>query len=98
VFVVVGGFKCQSCTLLSSSLSSSRSICVMTGGQDSQGKGPSQKCCLGVLYYSQMLQAEGKKPVREAGVISSMKLHVPRSHMQPVCRCALVKFTSLQSV
>jgi hypothetical protein len=35
----------------------------MAGGQDSQGKGPSQKCCLGLLYYSQVLQAEGKKPV-----------------------------------
>lgn len=23
-----------------------------------------QKCCLGVLYYSQALQAEGRKPVR----------------------------------
>jgi hypothetical protein len=25
-----------------------------------------QKCCLGVLYYSQALQAEGRKPVRHS--------------------------------
>lgn len=42
-----------------------------------QGKPPAQKCCLGMLYYSQVLQAEGKKPVRAAWVVllfCSMKL------------------------
>lgn len=55
----------------------------MAGGQDSQGKGPSQKCCLGLLYYSQVLQAEGKEPVRQVGVVSSMKLH----NLLPVLTC-----------
>jgi hypothetical protein len=74
----------------------------MAGGQDSQGKGPSQKCCLGLLYYSQVLQAEGKKPVRQVGVVSSSSSEtaqpVFRSHMLPVCRCAWVRLMSLQSV
>lgn len=28
---------------------------------------PQQRCCLGLLYYSEALQAEGKKPVSREG-------------------------------
>jgi hypothetical protein len=30
-----------------------------------------QKCCLGLLYYSQALQAEGQKPVRCGTAVAS---------------------------
>lgn len=35
------------------------SVVTMSANRDSK-----QKCCLGLLYYSQALQAEGQKPVR----------------------------------
>jgi hypothetical protein len=38
---------------------------------DISSKTPQQRCCLGLLYYSQALQAEGRKPVRQSTVVVS---------------------------
>lgn len=44
-------------------------VCVVMS--DISSKTPQQRCCLGLLYYSQALQAEGRKPVRQSTVVVS---------------------------
>lgn len=58
-------------------------------------KQPQQRCCLGLLYYSQALQAEGQKPVRTFSVVSLLSTVLVcsrwcRRRMPCACRCALV--------
>lgn len=44
-------------------------VCVVMS--DNTSKTQQQRCCLGLLYYSQALQAEGQKPVRQSTVVVS---------------------------
>lgn len=58
------------CETLSQTLSTIRNVvavdryCVVTMN-DTSSKTEQQRCCFGLLYYSQALQAEGRKPVRQ---------------------------------
>jgi hypothetical protein len=47
--------------------------------QPASSSKPQQRCCLGMLYYSQALQAEGQKPVRRGVACSRRAATAPRT-------------------